>query len=116
MLTTFLLQACRRPAVDAHMPGLHSGPAWFPQRATSCPSVDHKSRPLRSCLPAQGAAAGGAPAASGPAGAAPPNKILFVQNLPENSTEAMLAMLFQQFPGFREVRMVEARPGIAFVE
>ena len=28
----------------------------------------------------------------------------------------MLGMLFQQFPGFREVRMVEARPGIAFVE
>ncbi|GIL58537.1 hypothetical protein Vafri_13488 [Volvox africanus] len=45
-----------------------------------------------------------------------PNKILFVQNLPENSNEAMLGMLFQQFPGFREVRMVEARPGIAFVE
>jgi U2 small nuclear ribonucleoprotein B'' len=52
--------------------------------------------------------------ASGMANA--PNKILFVQNLPENSNEAMLGMLFQQFPGFREVRMVEARPGIAFVE
>ncbi|KAK1265573.1 U2 small nuclear ribonucleoprotein B'' 2 [Acorus gramineus] len=25
-------------------------------------------------------------------------------------------MLFQQFPGFREVRMIEAKPGIAFVE
>jgi len=24
--------------------------------------------------------------------------------------------LFQQFPGFKEVRMVEAKPGIAFVE
>lgn len=28
----------------------------------------------------------------------------------------MLTMLFQQFPGLKEVRMVEARPGIAFVE
>jgi len=28
----------------------------------------------------------------------------------------MLSMLFQQFPGFSEVRMVEAKPGIAFVE
>ena len=28
----------------------------------------------------------------------------------------MLSMLFQQFPGFKEVRMVEAKPGIAFVE
>ncbi|KXZ49464.1 hypothetical protein GPECTOR_21g690 [Gonium pectorale] len=63
------------------------------------------------------AAAG--PSAHGGGGsgqASAPNKILFVQNLPENSNEAMLGMLFQQFPGFREVRMVEARPGIAFVE
>jgi U2 small nuclear ribonucleoprotein B'' len=28
----------------------------------------------------------------------------------------MLEVLFQQYPGFREVRMIEARPGIAFVE
>ena len=44
------------------------------------------------------------------------NKILFVQNLPEASNSQMLTMLFQQFPGFKEVRMVDARPGIAFVE
>ncbi|GBF94622.1 U2 small nuclear ribonucleoprotein B [Raphidocelis subcapitata] len=64
-------------------------------------------------------AAAGAPAharAPAPDGAAPPNKILFVQNLPEATTDAMLGMLFQQFPGFREVRMIEGRPGIAFVE
>lgn len=95
---------------------MHTGPALSSKPTISLPTTDRKSQPLLSRLPAQGAAAGGAPAASGPAGAAPPNKILFVQNLPENSTEAMLAMLFQQFPGFREVRMVEARPGIAFVE
>eukprot|EP01018_Ginkgo_biloba_P000336 Gb_27614 [translate_table: standard] len=28
----------------------------------------------------------------------------------------MLQMLFQQYPGFKEVRMIEAKPGIAFVE
>jgi U2 small nuclear ribonucleoprotein B'' len=28
----------------------------------------------------------------------------------------MLEVLFQQYPGFREVRMIDARPGIAFVE
>lgn len=49
-------------------------------------------------------------------GGEPPNKILFVQNLPAATNDQMLGMLFQQFPGFREVRMVEARPGIAFVE
>ena len=46
----------------------------------------------------------------------PPNKILFVQNLPEASTAQMLSMLFQQFPGYLEVRLVDGRPGIAFVE
>lgn len=63
---------------------------------------------------------GGPAPAAAPAtvntGNAPPNKLLFVQNLPEATNEAMLSMLFQQFPGFKEVRMVEAKPGIAFVE
>lgn len=62
------------------------------------------------------AASGHGGAKVGPDGQAPPNKILFVQNLPEQTNDMMLSMLFQQFPGFREVRMVEARPGIAFVE
>jgi hypothetical protein len=34
----------------------------------------------------------------------------------EATTASMLSMLFQQFPGFVEVRMVDAKPGIAFVE
>jgi len=46
----------------------------------------------------------------------PPNKILFVENLPEGCTDLMLSMLFQQFPGFKEVRMVQGKQGIAFVE
>lgn len=45
-----------------------------------------------------------------------PNNILFIQNLPHESTSMMLEVLFQQYPGFREVRMIEAKPGIAFVE
>lgn len=49
-------------------------------------------------------------------GTSGPNKILFVQSLPETATVQMIQMLFSQFPGFQEVRMVEARPGIAFVE
>ncbi|GJN08133.1 hypothetical protein PR202_ga26025 [Eleusine coracana subsp. coracana] len=48
--------------------------------------------------------------------AAPPNNILFIQNLPNETTPMMLQLLFQQYPGFREVRMIEAKPGIAFVE
>ncbi|XP_043724145.1 U2 small nuclear ribonucleoprotein B''-like [Telopea speciosissima] len=45
-----------------------------------------------------------------------PNNILFIQNLPHETTSVMLQMLFQQYPGFKEVRMIEAKPGIAFVE
>ncbi|KAK1291553.1 U1 small nuclear ribonucleoprotein A [Acorus calamus] len=47
---------------------------------------------------------------------APPNNILFIQNLPHDCTPMMLQMLFFRYPGFNEVRMVEAKPGIAFVE
>ncbi|XP_020267983.1 U1 small nuclear ribonucleoprotein A-like [Asparagus officinalis] len=45
-----------------------------------------------------------------------PNNILFVQNLPHDASSVMLQMVFSQYPGFKEVRMVEAKPGIAFVE
>jgi U1 small nuclear ribonucleoprotein A len=45
-----------------------------------------------------------------------PNNILFVQNLPHDTTPMMLQMLFCQYNGFKEVRMVETKPGIAFVE
>lgn len=62
------------------------------------------------------AAAAGPGMPVGPDGQAPPNKILFAQNLPEATTGQMLSMLFQQYPGFMEVRMVDARPGIAFIE
>ncbi|KAK3267076.1 hypothetical protein CYMTET_24343 [Cymbomonas tetramitiformis] len=57
-----------------------------------------------------------APKASASAAPAPPHKILFVENLPGATNDRMLAKLFQQFPGYQEVRMVEAKPGIAFVE
>lgn len=45
---------------------------------------------------------------------APPSKILLAQNLPTDCNEMMLAMLFQQHSGFKEVRL--PRPGLAFVE
>ncbi|KAK9909482.1 hypothetical protein WJX75_002960 [Coccomyxa subellipsoidea] len=70
----------------------------------------------------KGKAQGAQPAAAAPMAApiapgnAPPHKILFVQNLPAETTAAMLALLFQQYGGYVETRMVEARPGIAFVE
>ncbi|XP_065901052.1 U1 small nuclear ribonucleoprotein A-like [Dysidea avara] len=45
-----------------------------------------------------------------------PNKILFLTNLPTETNDMMLQMLFQQFPGYREVRLVPGRSDIAFVE
>ncbi|KAK1693342.1 hypothetical protein QYE76_010039 [Lolium multiflorum] len=45
-----------------------------------------------------------------------PNSILFVQNLPHDMAAVLVQLLFCQYPGFREVRMIEAKPGIAFAE
>lgn len=46
----------------------------------------------------------------------PPNKILFLQNLPETITQSMLVDLFSRYTGFREVRMIPTKKTIAFVE
>jgi U2 small nuclear ribonucleoprotein B'' len=46
----------------------------------------------------------------------PPNKVLFVQNLPEDCSDLMLQPLFQAYPGFKEVRLVPGGKGMAFVE
>lgn len=62
-------------------------------------------------IPYVGGAKSGLPEAP-----APPNSILFIQNLPHQTSSMMLQMLFGQHQGFKEVRMVEAKPGIAFIE
>jgi RNA recognition motif-containing protein len=46
--------------------------------------------------------------------ASPPSPILLASNLPTECNEMMLAMLFQQYAGYKEVRM--PRPGLAFIE
>ncbi|KAJ3215943.1 hypothetical protein HDU67_010174 [Dinochytrium kinnereticum] len=56
---------------------------------------------------------GGAPI---PAEFLPPNSILFVENLPPETTQQILTELFNQFPGFKEVRLVPGKSDIAFVE
>jgi RNA recognition motif-containing protein len=45
-----------------------------------------------------------------------PSSILFAQNLPVDCTDVALSMLFKVHNGFKEVRMVNGKPGIAFVE
>lgn len=46
----------------------------------------------------------------------PPNKILFLQNLPDHFDVEILSGIFSAFEGFREIRLVPGRKGIAFVE
>mmetsp|Transcript_24801 Transcript_24801/g.53679 ORF Transcript_24801/g.53679 Transcript_24801/m.53679 type:complete len:261 (+) Transcript_24801:129-911(+) len=54
------------------------------------------------------------PAAAPPEPEALPSKILFAQDLPPECNEMMLAMLFRQHVGYKEVRI--PRAGLAFVE
>lgn len=46
----------------------------------------------------------------------PPNHVLFLENLPGDSSNTMIDVLFNQYDGFKEVRMVPDKPSIAFVE
>jgi U2 small nuclear ribonucleoprotein B'' len=45
---------------------------------------------------------------------AEPTRILLAQNLPTECNEMMLGMLFQQYPGYKEVRIPQ--PGMGFIE
>ena len=44
-----------------------------------------------------------------------PHNILFCQGLPDNSTDQMLVVLFTQYTGYKEVRLI-APKNVAFVE
>ncbi|EFJ07198.1 hypothetical protein SELMODRAFT_236385 [Selaginella moellendorffii] len=90
------------------------------RRKTEDKGVDKKRKDQE-----QPQANGATPAHSHVYGAAPPpvkpgnqepNSILFIQNLPDETTGPMLEMLFTRYPGLKDVRMVDGRPGIAFVE
>ncbi|KAJ5159995.1 U1 small nuclear ribonucleoprotein [Penicillium canariense] len=58
----------------------------------------------------------GAAAAVVPDEYLPPNKILFLRDLPDDASEEGLSAVFGRFEGFQEVRLVPGRKGIAFVE
>ncbi|CAH8646382.1 unnamed protein product [Dicrocoelium dendriticum] len=87
---------------------------------------EREKRKRRKLAQRQSAAAAAAQAANqsvnGPAGTGgdltsllnQPNHVLFVSNLPEETTDAMLTMLFSQFSGFKEAR--RAAGGMGFVE
>ncbi|CAH8320712.1 unnamed protein product [Eruca vesicaria subsp. sativa] len=74
------------------------------------------SAPPLSQVPYPGGGGGGGVKSNLPEAPAPPNNILFVQHLPHDTTPETLQNLFDKYHGFKEVRMVAAKPGIAFVE
>lgn len=69
-------------------------------------------QPADSAAAAAVKAAGSAPILSGE----DPNPVLFLEGLPAEVTDDMMAVLFQQYPGFQSVRLVPGRTGIAFVQ
>ena len=84
-----------------------------PRRPTGeLTSKAKKSKKPKAGGPGAGAGVGISPPVGGGGGGgpmhnvdnAPPNQILFLTNLPEETNEMMLSMLFNQFPGFKEVR------------
>jgi len=85
----------------------------FQERPKRAPGESKKkSKKAKAAAAHQLGGGGGA----GPGPDAPPNQILFLTNLPQETNEMMLSMLFNQFPGFKEVRLVPGRHDIAFVE
>ncbi|KAM0144961.1 hypothetical protein ACHAP3_000083 [Botrytis cinerea] len=89
-------------------------------RPTNGPALanpaDLAARPIKATRGAGLKSSNPAAAAVVPDEYLPPNKILFVQNLPEEYDVDMLTSIFGRFEGFREVRLVPGRKGIAFVE
>lgn len=79
-------------------------------------AADASTRPTKQARGAGLKSTGPGHAAVVPDEYLPPNRILFVQNLPDDCDVEMLTEIFRRFEGFREVRMVPGRKGIAFVE
>lgn len=46
----------------------------------------------------------------------PPNKVLFLRDIPDSYDADGLTRIFSRFEGFKELRLVPSRKGIAFVE
>ncbi|ORY81351.1 hypothetical protein BCR37DRAFT_348129 [Protomyces lactucae-debilis] len=73
-------------------------------------------KPNKAAAAALRKAKGSGKAGPGDAGTNPPHKVLFIQNLPEETTVDIMQAVFSRYAGFSEVRMVPGRKGIAFVE
>merc|ERR1711935_298543 len=99
------------PSADAAIKSMQGFPFYDKPMRIAFSRMESKKAKKRAAK-AEAAAQG----RGGVGGDAPPNQILFLTNLPEETNETMLSMLFNQFPGFKEVRLVPGRHDIAFVE
>ncbi|KAK0400267.1 hypothetical protein QR680_003431 [Steinernema hermaphroditum] len=86
-----------------------------PTKEIPRPIEKKKKKPAASAAARKPANAPGT-ATEVPRSTAPPNKILFCTNLPPETTEQMLHLLFSQFPGLKDIRLVPNRTDIAFIE
>ncbi|KAE8350619.1 tubulin folding cofactor D C terminal-domain-containing protein [Aspergillus coremiiformis] len=80
------------------------------------PGAADSTRPAKAAKGAGLKPTGGATAAVIPDEYLPPNKILFLRDLPDSADQESLTAVFGRFEGFQEVRLVPGRKGIAFVE
>ncbi|KAF7545842.1 hypothetical protein G7Z17_g8875 [Cylindrodendrum hubeiense] len=80
------------------------------------PGAVPDSRPAKTARPSGLKSTSAATSAVVPDEYLPPNKILFVQNLPDDYDIDALSGVFGRFDGFKEIRLVPGRRGIAFVE
>eukprot|EP00397_Hematodinium_sp_SG-2012_P028110 GEMP01029577.1.p1 GENE.GEMP01029577.1~~GEMP01029577.1.p1 ORF type:complete len:380 (+),score=81.86 GEMP01029577.1:32-1141(+) len=81
------------------MPGMPDMSSFIPPVAGMDPAALFNAAPALNIEPAP----------------AEPNKTLFVDNIPEEANDTMLSMLFRQYPGFIEVRLIQSR-NVAFVD
>ncbi|KAE8165313.1 tubulin folding cofactor D C terminal-domain-containing protein [Aspergillus tamarii] len=80
------------------------------------PGAPDSTRPAKTAKGAGLKPTSGATAAVIPDEYLPPNKILFLRDLPDTADQESLTAVFGRFEGFQEVRLVPGRKGIAFVE
>lgn len=82
----------------------------------TAPDASTSARPAKTAKGAGLKPTSGTTAAVIPDEYLPPNKILFLRELPDTVDQETLTGIFGRFEGFQEVRLVPGRKGIAFVE
>ncbi|KAG5188754.1 U2 small nuclear ribonucleoprotein B [Tribonema minus] len=107
----------KRKRQEPPKPTAAAAPAAAPVAPTPMVVAPPAAAPPQQLAPPAAPPAMAAPPVAPPtAPVNPPSNVLFAENLPAECTQAMLSMLFQQYRGFTEVRMVPGKQGIAFIE